>query len=269
MNRTSRIAPRLSLSLAILLAALLSASATSAGAGSGAPIEGVWSFNGGAVDVVPQQNGTFAGFVTVATKFAECEHKVGEKMWLEMHPQADGSYRGDHRWFFANSDCTPNPTVGLTAWRVLQNAKGENFLRVCFSEPGSNSQPMIAPDGTATGETYHPCVDSQSLGPTAKKCLVRHTLTVKLQAPKYAPLKEVTITLNGRTVRVLKRVHGVKKLKKAIALTHLPDGTYTIKVLAVTTRHQRLSASRAYTSCTSGSGKFVLRGPSTHKKKRK
>jgi hypothetical protein len=275
VNRSSRIVPRLSLSLAILLAAMLSASAASASAG--AAIEGVWSFNGGAVDVVAQQNGTLSGFVTVPTKFAECEHQVGEEMWIEMRPQPDGSYWGDHRWFFANSGCTPNPTYGPTAWRVLRNAKGEAFLRVCFSEPGSKSQPMIAPDGTSTGETFLPCVDSQSLGPistppsqtiqlpTANRCLARHTLTVKLQNPKYDPLKEVTISVNGRTLR---RVRGVKKLKKAITVTHLPNGSYTVKVIAVTVLGQRLSGSRAYSSCTNGSGKIKLHGHSKHKKRK-
>ena len=66
------------------MASLLCAGAATEGAAGAASIEGVWSFNGGAVDIVGQPNGMLVGIVTVPTKFTLCVHPVGEKMWIEM-----------------------------------------------------------------------------------------------------------------------------------------------------------------------------------------
>jgi len=280
--RLFRSTRRVSLSLAISAALLLSAGV--AGANAATPIEGVWSFNGGAVDIVGQPNGTLIGMVTVPTKFALCVHPANEQMWIEMRPQADGSYWGFHRWYFEPPACLPNPTYGPTAWRILQNPKGESFLRVCFSAPGSNSQPTIAPDGSSAHVNYG-CVDSAAIAPlpviapnegapggppgqigfdqsvklpSAKPCVKSRTLKITLRDPKYDPLKEVVIRVNGKKVA---DVRGTKKLRKAIVLKHLPNGSYTVKVLAITVLNQRLSGSRKYKSCTKGSGKIKLNSP--------
>lgn len=287
MNRLPLRNRRLSLPLVILMIGLLYAAATSASASTG--IEGVWSFNGGAVDVVGQPNGTLIGVVTVPTKFSQCVHPVDEQMWTEMRPQGDGSYTGLHRWYYASAACVPNPTYGPTAWRVLKKSKGESFLRVCFSEPDSNSQPTIAPDGSSANVTYS-CVDSASIAavptvsanegagtptsgqisfrqvvvlPNAKLCVRSRSLKIKLHPPKYDPLREIIIRVNGKKVA---DVRGNKKLKKAIVLKHLPSGSYTVKVLAITVLNQRLSGSRRYTACGKGSGKTKLHHPHKPKK---
>lgn len=283
MFRPFRLKRNISLALACSAALLSCAGASVASASS--PIEGVWSFNGGAVDMVGQPNGTLDGIVTVQTKFAQCFHPVEEEMWVEVRPLPDGSYQGFHRWYFEpasqNSSCTVNPTLGPTAWRVLENGKGEHFLRVCFSEPGSSSQPAIAANGTSTNVTYG-CVDSAAIAPlptvTAKegaagagqgqisfresvllpganKCVRARTLRIRLHNPKYDPFKEVVVWVNGK-----KRldIRGTRKLAKTIVLKHLPRGTYKLKVLAITVLDQRLSGKATYQACKKTSGKIKL-----------
>jgi len=164
---------RLALLTAVLLAGVLVPATTSAGAGSTASnseIEGVWSFEHGAVEIVPIK-GTekFEGVVSEETQFASCPHSVGERMWTDITPQSEaGYYWGEHQWFHA--DCTKSGH-GPTAWRVIHEADGSHYLRVCFSEPGG-PQPTIAPNGAPLEKSedakYHVtygCVNSKLIEP--------------------------------------------------------------------------------------------------------
>ena len=84
---------------------------------------------------------------------------------------------------------------------------------------------------------------------------------LKLRDPKYDPLTEVLVKINGKKFAVVK---GVKRLKKPITLTKLPSGTYKISILATTVLKQRLSGPQTYKSCTAGSGKIGLKDGKKH-----
>src|SRR5262245_43488001 len=86
------------LAVAALAAAALGAGAGSAGAS--APIEGIWSFTGGRVGIQGQGHGTFVGTVVAPTRFADCTHEVGERMWTGITAESDGSYWGQHQWYY-------------------------------------------------------------------------------------------------------------------------------------------------------------------------
>lgn len=107
--------------------------------------------------------------MVVATKFAECTHVVEEPIWTNITEKPDGSYWGLHQWFFAN--CTKNPELGPTAWRVITEPDGSYYLRVCFSHPGT-TQPTIAPNGDPKEESeyaaYHVTYGCYSSTPTAE-----------------------------------------------------------------------------------------------------
>ncbi|HST54673.1 MAG TPA: hypothetical protein VLJ42_02110 [Solirubrobacteraceae bacterium] len=148
---------------ALTVAAIL-AGAGGASASPPSDIDGVWSFGGGKVAVHQQPGGAYQGTVVAATQFATCSHPVGEEMWSNIHQQSDGSYHGFHQWFVGGAKCDVSPTRGLTAWRVLQKPDGSHFLRVCFSSPGSNEQPLIAANGTSTHVDYD-CSDSSLIAP--------------------------------------------------------------------------------------------------------
>jgi hypothetical protein len=84
----------------------------------------------------------------------------------------------------------------------------------------------------------------------------------KLRDPKYDPLKQVVVKINGKKVADVK---GVKRLKKGITLKKLPTGTYKISIVATTVLNQRLTGSQTYKSCTEGSGKIGLKGDKKHR----
>jgi hypothetical protein len=249
------------------------------------PIEGTWSFGGGAVDVHAAAGG-FEGVVVTPTTFAKCVHPEGQVMWTEMHAQADGSFWGKHQWYGDN--CELDTHLGLTAWRVLRAANGDRTLKVCFSLPESESQPTIDSSGKEANATYG-CSESAPLGPlpvtegpgsgsgggsgqvitfantvvlpNAKACVSQRSLKLSLRDPKYDPLKEVLVRINGRKVA---DVRGVKRLKKGVVLGHLPSGTYKVSVLATTVLNQHLTGASTYHSCTKGSGKINLHGSKPH-----
>jgi hypothetical protein len=263
--------------LPVVLLAVLAFSGSAAAATN--EIEGTWSFSGGAVTITPLSNGTFIGTVVTETKFGECPHAVGEEMWTEMSEQADGSFWGFHKWFVGSgSSCEADPNshgLGPTAWRVLHEPSGTPYLEVCFSHPGT-TQPKIAVDGTASEDTYG-CSTLKPLAPASattttnsgsggvqfsktvvlpKGCIAQSSLKIALKDPKYDPLKEVVVKLNGKTVLSVK---GVKRVKKGITLKKLPSGNYKISVVATTVLKQRLIGSQTYRSCTKGSGKIKLK----------
>jgi hypothetical protein len=253
----------------------------SGGVRTGNPIEGVWSFSGGAVAIEGLSDGSYQGTVVSPTKFAVCTHPAGQVMWTAMKEQADGSFWGLHTWFVGGDKCKENPLRGETAWRVLVGADGARHLVVCFSTPGDNSQPRIDAAGKCTGGTFGPAIESSALGglpgsdpnggpitferivlvPSNASCLKRKSLTIKLKNPKYDPLREVVVKVNGKKV---KAVVGTEKLKKPIVLKNLPEGTFKLGIVATTVLNERLKGTRKYTRCGSGTGKIRLPGAKSH-----
>jgi hypothetical protein len=237
-----------------------------AAAGAEAPIEGVWSFTGGKVAIQEQAGGTFSGTVVAPTKFSQCYHPVGEEMWTQLRLQPDGSYYGLHQWYFATSECVPNPTLGLTAWRVLQAADGSKILRVCFSAPGSDSQPTIAPDGNYDGATFG-CSDSARISslpsikqseagkylilPPNQGCIRRPRMKVRIHDPVSDPFKTIVVKLRSGKVHrrgAVKR-HGHNAVA-TLNLRGLPRETFTVTVRTTTLLGSTLSSKRSYRVCS-------------------
>jgi len=250
------------LGIATTIAALLVFGAASARADSS--IEGVWSFNGGKV-AIQSEGDALVGIVVAPTKFTQCTHPTAERMWTEMRRQSDGSYWGLHQWFFATGDCIANPALGPTAWRVMQARNGERFLRACFSEPGSASQPTIAPDGGMAGATFG-CVDSALVAslpavssaqfsryvvlPSNRKCISRSRLRIRVHAPNNDPLKKIVVGLSSGKIhrRAKLKRHG-KTVTAILNLDRLPAGPFTVKVRLTTVLGEHLSGGRTYLRC--------------------
>jgi hypothetical protein len=235
-------------------------------AGAATPIEGVWSFNGGKVAIQAQRNGAFRGTVVAPTKFSECYHPVGEEMWTQIRLQSDGSYFGLHQWYFATSDCVPNPALGLSAWRVLRDADGSKLLRVCFSAPGSTSQPTIAADGANQGATFG-CSDSARISalPSVKQsevgkylilpdngsCIRQKRMRIRIKNPASDPFEEISVKLrSGKVKRRAKLKHRAHDVLAMLNLRGLPRVTFTVTVRATTLLGSSLSSKRSYRVCS-------------------
>lgn len=230
-----------------------------------APIEGVWSFNGGKVAVEANADGSFRGVIVAPTKFSQCFHPVGEEVWTEIRPQSDGSYWGLHQWYFETSECVPNPERGLTAFRVVTGGDGSKSLEVCFSEPGSKSQPKIPPSGSPSGATYG-CSNSAHISPLpsvepadAPKyillpgnglCLTRPKLKVRLRNPSGDPIVRAKVRLRSGKIR--RRAKLTKKSNGFVATLNLRGLTkpkFTVSVKVTTALDHHLQRKRAYRLC--------------------
>jgi hypothetical protein len=249
------------LSLGGLLLALLALGAFDplASASAQPSIEGLWSFNGGKVQIHPGPEGTFVGTVVEPTKFAQCTHNVGEEMWTDMRLQTNGSYWGLHQWFYETAECVKNPTRGPTAWRVLQDSTGASYLLVCFSYPGT-TQPTISPTGVTTNATYGPCVKSAEVAPAVgvesfansvglpgnQKCYSRRDFRIHLHQPKYDPFEKVLVTLGRHRLSVIR--HG-NTFAATIDLKGLPRGAFTVRIHITTVLGHRFSGHRTYHTC--------------------
>jgi hypothetical protein len=241
------------------LALTLAAAAPAAGQSSD-PIEAIWSFTGGQVAVDRQADGSFAGTVIRATRFSQCTHRAGERMWIDVRPQPDGQYFGRHQWF-DTSTCAPIER-GNIALRVLRRPDGAPFLRVCFARPENpEKQPSIAEDGTSTNTDVE-CNDSDFVSPRpsepprlsdivtlprqAGRCASRRRFRIRLKEPPGDALASARITLNGRQLRVVRRDG---RLTTVVDLRGLPRGRYRVRIVAQTYRGRTIQGSRRYRTC--------------------
>jgi hypothetical protein len=248
-------AKRRTRALVAALATLALALGTAGSAAAASSIEGVWSFNGGAIAVQPAANGTFTGTVVTETKFAECAHPVGQVIWTGMTPQPDGSYWGFHQWYFEKANCALNPTLGPTAWRVVEPTKLSRYLRVCLSNPGT-TQPTIAATGASAATTYG-CANSAAATsgtasfrlvsvPNTKRCLSLRRFQIHVRDPRNDAFTSVQITLRGRRLSAVRRG---KYFVATVNLKGLPLGTFTIRINGTTVLGQHISVRRTYHTC--------------------
>ena len=246
------------LTLLLLTGAALLAAPSAASAQ--ADIEAVWSFSGGQVAVQAQPDGTFLGTVIRQTTFATCPHNNGEQMWTEVRAQPDGQYFGKHQWY-NNADCSPTPTRGNTAYRVLTRPDGAKFLRVCFAAPENPElQPTIAPDGTSANTTTD-CSDSDLVSPlpqnkptvttisnlpSTRRCRSRRSFRIRLKEPPGDALQSARIYVNNKRVGP---VRTGARLTAPVDLRNLPRGRYTVKITAKTVLGKTITGTRRYRTC--------------------
>jgi hypothetical protein len=288
-NTSPRPRRRRSLLFAIAATILLLTVGVATAAGTSS-IEGAWTFSGGQIVIRPEGpggKGDLEGVVVAPTTFAKCVHPEGQVIWKEIKAQTDGSYQGFHQWYDSTAstgptECTLNPVLGLTAWRVIEEPGKKPYLRVCLSNPGT-TQPSIPPGSPGVNATYG-CFDSELIAlppeigstsggktpegpsgkgsepgkggseafketltiPSAKQCLSGRSFKIHLREPNLDPFTKVVVTLKGKKI---KTVHKGNFVVATISLKGLPTGKFTIKIVATTALGHHLSGTRTYHTC--------------------
>src|SRR4051794_3133220 len=93
---------------------------------------------------------------------------------------------------------------------------------------------------------------SQAVTPSASAtnstlaCASRRSLVIHVRAPKGSRLSRATLYVAGKRI---KQLSGRRRLSSAIRLTGLPQGTFTVRVEAVTTTGRHLVDLRRYRTC--------------------
>ena len=82
--------------------------------------------------------------------------------------------------------------------------------------------------------------------PSRRPCASRRAFTIRLRDPRGRErLVSAVVLVNGRRVAVRRG----RRLRARIDLRGLPRGTFTVRVIARTDRHRRLTAKRTYRTC--------------------
>jgi hypothetical protein len=82
--------------------------------------------------------------------------------------------------------------------------------------------------------------------PSAKACYSKRSLKIHIQQPPgYPKVVSAEVYLNGKKERTLSK----KDLVNQVVLTRLPDGTFTIKIVAKTTNGTTITGTRTYHTC--------------------
>lgn len=250
------LAPR---AILLALALVLASAAPAAAQRPLSPVEGIWSFLGGQVAIERQEDGSFLGTVIRRTNFGICRQEIGERLWIDLRLQNDGSYWGEHQFFRTGDNCEVVPERGNVAFRVI-NPGGQTYLRVCIASPDTDAQPKIAEDGSSQDATAG-CRDANFkdllpmkearlkhiLRMPGKRCVKRRRFGIGLKHPVGDAVTDAKVRLNGQKVRVVIR-RGLPRAK--IDLRGLRRGRYRLKVVARTARGEIIKGARRFRNCS-------------------
>jgi hypothetical protein len=224
-----------------------------------APIEGTWSFEGGRVLVTAAGSGSFEGRVVNASKFAACQHPVGQLIWKLNG--TDAAYSGTHVWY--HKDCSEAPG-GNTTWTIQDTDAAVLKLRFCTARP-QTGQPTVDESGAGTGSTE--CFTLTRLKPPAAttttatsgsllapptSCASRRRFRVRIVSTAGDPVVRARLRVNGVLKAVVPhRVGGRLRLISFVDLRGLPRGPRVrVSILAQTRAGKVISGSRYYRVCT-------------------
>ena len=167
----------------------------------------------------------------------------------------------------------PEPTLGLSAYRILEGSGGSRYLRVCLSNPGT-AQPTIAANGTSANATYG-CFDSALSAPlpapesttgttgtsgksgtqnfkelvalpSNRKCFSSRSFQIHVLDPKYDAFRTISITIKGKKLKTVRRGGTIAA---TVSLKGLPKGAFSVVIKATTYLGRHLSGTRIYHTC--------------------
>jgi len=245
---------------AVIAAVVLAAGGISPATAAGADlIEGTWHFQGGQILVSEQTPGTFAGVVTRETRFAECPHPIGQRLW-DIKGGAD-SYHGTHVGY--RSPTCPDEGGGQSTWTIMDTEPSNFVLRFCSNTPGAG--PVQTDDaGNPVGTTRcfnltrakppaggDPAVAGAITLPSKQRCLSRgRSVRIRLVSRRKDPLVKATVFLNKRKLHVTRLHLGKRKrVLSRVGSRRLPRVRVTVRVVAATRRGRTVVASRRYPAC--------------------
>jgi hypothetical protein len=238
--------------LAIAGGALVALAAGPGLAEAAEPIEGSWLFQDGEVLVQASGPGAFQGTVVKPTRFANCPHPAGERMW-EMSGSAT-SYSGTHIWY--RPDCSADPG-GQSTWTITSTDAANFTLRFCTVAPSGGAPAFDAAGNPLPGTSCNDLKRVRPPQPTptfervvalpkqTRKCRSRRNFRIRLREPKADPLVRATVHVNGKRVKVLAGA----RLTAPVNLRGLPKGRYTVKIAATTTSGRVIRGTRRYRTC--------------------
>ncbi len=139
-------------------------------------------------------------------------------------------------------------TTGLVIILAVA-ATGSFALRSVFSTPGSVAATVQA---TQSSTPLTPLI----ILPSDKACVAGGKLTIQFNSTPHGPWAKVTIYLNGKRLKTLKRLH----ITRLVTITGLPRGSFLIAVTGVTRAGRARAVNRRYRACPPKSSRTLSVG---------
>jgi hypothetical protein len=99
----------------------------------------------------------------------------------------------------------------------------------------------------AAGTVVRPLAQSASdTGQAPRRCVSRRKFTVRVRKYRGVTIRTATIYSRGKTYAMVRRG---RRIRSSVDLRGLPYGTFKVKIVATTTRGQRLLDTRTYRTC--------------------
>ena len=116
--------------------------------------------------------------------------------------------------------------------------------------------PPAPPDPTGdvkdTNASTAPSADGFLTLPSARSCISRRSLTIRLRRKKGVVIRSAIVYVNGKS-KVM--VTGTKRLRAAINLSGLPRGTVKVRIVLTPATGRKLVSTRTYRTCKAGAKK--------------
>jgi sugar lactone lactonase YvrE len=156
-------------------------------------------------------------------------------------PSQSDIFSGGSRGDFAAVDSRGCLYITQSASIVRIGGAGQ----ACGFEP---TTPGPAPRAgvTVTATTFHGGGSRKGGGPGAKACVHVQALSLRIRQQGRVRLSSATIYVNGRRVKQLSGARVTSPFK----LTQLPRSSFTVKIVAVTTKGRRLVTTKHYANCS-------------------
>jgi hypothetical protein len=135
-------------------------------------------------------------------------------------------------------------------WAQLQRAFPKG---VCdYSKPGVDRVPTVPWLSYKDGPGGKPLGDP----PKSKSCVDRRKFTFRIHQPRRGRVVSAVAYVNGKRV---KRVRGRRVTR--LTLKRLPQGAFTVRIVATTSRGSKTVSTRRYRGCKKGKPRTRVQGP--------
>jgi hypothetical protein len=150
-------------------------------------------------------------------------------------------YEGPDSWFSAVSVDKASGTVNFSP--TLKSGKSTYF--------GLEAPPSLQQLKVGTPVSSKPSAGSVVQLPSNKKCVSRRKFRIHVRQPGGIKIQTALVFVNNKKVRVF-NARFFRKLRKtaSVNLRGLPKGTFTVKIVVLTTQGDTLRGKRTYHTCT-------------------
>jgi hypothetical protein len=135
--------------------------------------------------------------------------------------------------------------VAVNSRGCLFVTQTSSIVKIVPSGTPCDLAPTTPGAGTGSGPALHPGITIDHLGAGRLKCVVARRLAVRVRQHGRVRLRTIRVYVNGKYRRTVRH----RKVTAVIVIRHVPRGTFTVKLVARTTKGRKLVAKKRFKNC--------------------